>query len=70
MPKSSEDVKQMQEKDAKLRELEDKCKKLVRECERVFPQCSKHSHRGFGPNTQECKNSAFKYWAEVTLQPS
>ena len=29
MPKSAEDVKMMQEKDAKIKDLEEKCKKLV-----------------------------------------
>ena len=29
MPKNAEDVKIMQEKDAKIKDLEDKCKKLV-----------------------------------------
>ena len=29
MPKNVEDVKLMQEKDAKIKELEEKCKKLV-----------------------------------------
>ena len=29
MPKNAEDVKMMQEKDAKIKDLEEKCKKLV-----------------------------------------
>ncbi len=29
MPKNAEDVKAMQEKDARLKDIEDKCKKLV-----------------------------------------
>ena len=31
MPKNAEDVKMMQEKDAKIKDLEEKCKKLVNE---------------------------------------
>ena len=31
MPKNAEDVKIMQEKDAKIKDLEDRCKKLVSE---------------------------------------
>ena len=40
MPKNAEDVKMMQEKDAKIKDLEEKCKKLVSLMCHIQSHCS------------------------------